>query len=238
MSQSSATIAHPLAVCTTPPKPQITPSQTSSLPSPPLSPKDLEAARFPHPSPPLDGAYQQAPYGEQLSRQGTMSEDPLLLSSRLRTDDDLASLRQRKGTAKRLRNFYDRQNNQITALLKPMDLHIAEAAQDEEANSRAVSLSFLSHAVTAKPVCGALTAAPALTSSGQDRNIRLTGLQLVSHPSEDYLLRHWARADLARHSFAPNLRHRHPQRARCPPNLRRRVVPLALHLRDRHRRSV
>jgi len=142
---TDSTLQHPLAIDTASLKSSVG-SQKGSLPSPPESPtqreRDLEAARGSPDSPPLAGAYQQAPFGEESSRPGSMVSDPLLLSSRLRSDEDIAELRRRKGNkakAKTLQAFYERQNGQIKDLLKPMDDHINEAKLDEESNSRAVS---------------------------------------------------------------------------------------------------
>lgn len=147
---TDSTLHHPLAIDTASIQSTAAPSAKGSLPSPPESPtqrdRDLEAARStgsPSYSPPLAGAYQQAPFGEGASRPGSISADPLLLSSRLRTDEDMAQLRKRNGSkakAKTLQAFYERQNGQIKDLLKPMDDHINEAKLDEESNSRAVSL--------------------------------------------------------------------------------------------------
>lgn len=139
---TDANIAHPLAIDTASIQ-----SKHPSLPSPPDSPSRLEQgspsaerkaasasiAQGTY-SPPLQ-PYAPREFGERLSRAGSMSADPLLLSSRLRSEDDLASLRKRKG----LSAFYKRQNSQIKDLLKPMDDHIADQIADDKANSRAVS---------------------------------------------------------------------------------------------------
>ncbi|KAJ7644281.1 cation efflux family-domain-containing protein [Roridomyces roridus] len=66
------------------------------------------------------------------------SGDPLLLASRLQSEETLHNLRNRKKRRKQgkvVGSFYEKQNKQIESLLMTMDQHI-ETAQEEEDNNR------------------------------------------------------------------------------------------------------
>lgn len=61
------------------------------------------------------------------------SYDPLLLKSRLQTEDHITDLRKRKGKGKSAA-FYTKQNQHITGLLKHLDDHVREADEEEDTN--------------------------------------------------------------------------------------------------------
>ncbi|KAJ7672821.1 CDF-like metal transporter [Mycena rosella] len=80
------------------------------------------------------------PSGSDLTdRSSTASDvDPLLLASRVQTEQHINDLRHRKKGRKQgkvVGEFYEKQNKQIEALLMSMDQHI-ELAQEEEDNNR------------------------------------------------------------------------------------------------------
>lgn len=132
-------------------------SSNESLPTPPRSPtlsatKDpvtparehdlatLEAAI----SPVLDASPAQTPgtlgvtdylgYFPPVTPQ--TSHDPLLLKSRLQSEDHITELRKRKGNSSAA--FYQKQNQHITGLLKHLDDHVREAEEEEDTNRLAV----------------------------------------------------------------------------------------------------
>lgn len=75
--------------------------------------------------------------------------DPLLLATKLQSDEHINSLRNRraKKSQNRLGRFYQRQNAHIQALLKSMDDHIYEAGQEEEGNRMAVKIAVMASLV-------------------------------------------------------------------------------------------
>ncbi|KAF8208741.1 CDF manganese transporter [Mycena galopus ATCC 62051] len=76
-----------------------------------------------------------------LSNQG----DPLLLASRLQSEEHIQSLRQRKKKRKEgkvVGEFYTRQNKQIEALLMTMDQHIEQAQEEEDTNRLAIKIAI------------------------------------------------------------------------------------------------
>ena len=66
------------------------------------------------------------------------SNDPLLLATRLQTEEHISELRKRKNGNK-TGAFYSKQNAHIASLLKSMDQHILEAEEEEDSNRLAVS---------------------------------------------------------------------------------------------------
>jgi len=70
------------------------------------------------------------------------SNDPLLLATRLQTEEHISELRKRKN-GKGTGAFYSKQNAHITSLLKSMDQHILEAEEEEDSNRLAVSFFSL-----------------------------------------------------------------------------------------------
>ncbi|KIM88799.1 hypothetical protein PILCRDRAFT_813779 [Piloderma croceum F 1598] len=59
--------------------------------------------------------------------------DPFLFRDALKTSPQLADLRRRRKTGKRLEKYHRRQNELIVSLLKPMEEHTQEAKVEEEA---------------------------------------------------------------------------------------------------------
>lgn len=64
----------------------------------------------------------------------SLSPDPFLLRSKLQAEGAISALRKRGGGGKRLGGFYDGQNQEIEALLKPLEQHVEEARLEGEAN--------------------------------------------------------------------------------------------------------
>ena len=77
---------------------------------------------------------------------GSDNGDPLLLASRLQTEEQINTLRQRKKFRKQgkvVGEFYEKQNKQIEALLMTMDQHIENAQEEEDTNRLAVRSHFI-----------------------------------------------------------------------------------------------
>ncbi|KAJ6582943.1 CDF manganese transporter [Mycena vulgaris] len=71
------------------------------------------------------------------------NDDPLLLGSRLQTEEHINNLRHRKKARKQgkvVGEFYEKQNKEIEALLMTMDKHIENAQEEEDTNRLAGSL--------------------------------------------------------------------------------------------------
>lgn len=131
---------HPLATTSTTRKSSSSPVP---FPSPPLSPsdeRDIEA--FAADVPALD--YRSGGFLSQALSGTSSDRDPLLLKSKLQTDEHITELTHRRSTRSRkdLGDFYSRQNRHIYSLLKPMDKHIEESQADEDANRTAVRSQF------------------------------------------------------------------------------------------------
>ncbi|GAA5877355.1 hypothetical protein JCM5296_002224 [Sporobolomyces johnsonii] len=132
-------MSHPLStppMLLTPPR-----SPTGLRPADPLA-VDLEALPAkPSPSPALsDGPFSPMTPSQQLSTVSYFSpltpqhsNDPLLLASKVQSDEHISELRKRKGH--KMAGHYTKQNALISNLLKSMDQHISEA-EDEEDNHR------------------------------------------------------------------------------------------------------
>ncbi|KAJ7069982.1 hypothetical protein C8F01DRAFT_539487 [Mycena amicta] len=79
------------------------------------------------------------------SRVSANDADPLLLASRLQTEDHIKSLRQRKRRRKEGKaagDFYHKQNKQIASLLMTMDQHIESAQEEEDTNRLAIKIAI------------------------------------------------------------------------------------------------
>jgi len=132
----------------------------SSLPTPPRSPTgikptdpqalgDIEALKTTSAttSPSLHGG--QGAFGPMTPSDGLnqtayfpaitpiQSSDPLLLATKLQTEETISALRKRKNGGK-TGAFYSKQNAHIASLLKSMDQHILEAEEEEDSNRLAV----------------------------------------------------------------------------------------------------
>ncbi|KAF7365392.1 Cation diffusion facilitator [Mycena venus] len=71
--------------------------------------------------------------------------DPLLLASRLQSQEAIQNLRQRKKRRKQgkvVSEFYEKQNKQIEALLMTMDQHIENAQEEEDTNRLAIKIAI------------------------------------------------------------------------------------------------
>lgn len=79
--------------------------------------------------------------------------DPLLLRTKIKSDDEIKGLRSRGKVHGKLAKFYDAQNGHIDNLLKPLAVHTAEAAQEEENMALkvkiAVNVSFAANIILA-----------------------------------------------------------------------------------------
>lgn len=84
--------------------------------------------------------------GEFLSQSLTDNHDtdPLLLKSKLQSQDHITALRRRTGSKKSrgVGAFYLRQNDQIASLLKSMDQHIEEAQEEEDTNRLQIKIAI------------------------------------------------------------------------------------------------
>lgn len=119
------------------------PLSTGPFPSPPLSPsdeRDVEAFKHEGREGQPATAYDvgSLPY---LANGGSSASDPLLLKSKMQTEEHITALRHRKQgkNKQRVADFYSGQNSQIESLLKSMDDHIQEAQEEEDSNRTAVS---------------------------------------------------------------------------------------------------
>ncbi|KAJ7065897.1 cation efflux family-domain-containing protein [Mycena belliarum] len=71
--------------------------------------------------------------------------DPLLLASRLQTEEHINSLRRRRKhrkAGKVVGEFYEKQNKQIESLLMTMDQHIESAQEEEDTNRLAIKIAI------------------------------------------------------------------------------------------------
>lgn len=79
--------------------------------------------------------------------------DPLLLRTKIKSDDEIKGLRSRGKVHGKLAKFYDAQNGHIDSLLKPLAVHTAGAAQEEENMALkvkiAVNVSFAANIILA-----------------------------------------------------------------------------------------
>lgn len=79
-----------------------------------------------------------------LSSASGNDRDPLLLKSKLQSEESITELRRRKSgkSRKNLGSFYSRQNAQIESLLKSMDDHIQDFAEEEDSNRSAIRIAI------------------------------------------------------------------------------------------------
>ncbi|KAM0751634.1 hypothetical protein T439DRAFT_324824 [Meredithblackwellia eburnea MCA 4105] len=79
-----------------------------------------------------------------LTSSSFSDRDPLLLKSKIQSDAHITELRHRKQAKSKhvLGDFYSRQNQQITSLLKSMDDHIQSAQDDEDQNRTAIKIAI------------------------------------------------------------------------------------------------
>ncbi|KAJ7935456.1 cation efflux family-domain-containing protein [Mycena leptocephala] len=100
------------------------------------------------PIPPSDAATSSSTSnGSNRSSTSGLSNngDPLLLASRLQSEEHIQNLRQRKQRRKQGKDvgeFYKKQNKQIQALLMTMDQHIESAQEDEDTNRLAIKIAI------------------------------------------------------------------------------------------------
>ncbi|KAJ6557295.1 CDF manganese transporter [Mycena vulgaris] len=82
---------------------------------------------------------------DTTERSITSDDDPLLLASRLQTEEHINNLRHRKKRRKQgkvVGEFYEKQNKQIEALLMTMDQHIENAQEEEDTNRLAIKIAI------------------------------------------------------------------------------------------------
>ena len=110
----------------------------------------------------------------------TRENDPLLLSSKLKSPDEITGIRKnisRRNSlvgsfnltkdalkAKRIGDFYEEQNENISRFLKPVDDHRREAKERDESN--ALHYKIAVHASFAANICLAILQVYAAVSSG------------------------------------------------------------------------
>ncbi|KAJ7645562.1 hypothetical protein DFH06DRAFT_1425356 [Mycena polygramma] len=128
--------------------------------------------------------------------------DPLLLASRLQSDEQIQQLHQRKKRRRLGRvigEFYEKQNKQIGALLMTMDQHI-EHAHEEQATTRLSVKIAIYGSLVANCVLGILQMYAAISSLSM--SIVVTAMDAVFDPLANLVLnychRKAATADLRR----------------------------------------
>ncbi|KAJ7712420.1 CDF-like metal transporter [Mycena metata] len=92
--------------------------------------------------------------------------DPLLLASRLQSEEHIQNLRSRKKKRKQgkiVGQFYEKQNKQIESLLLTMDQHIEIAQEEEDTNRLAIKIAIYG-SLAANSVLGALQIYAAVSS--------------------------------------------------------------------------
>jgi hypothetical protein len=94
--------------------------------------------------------------------------DPLLLRSKIKTDDELAHIRSRGRSASKVASFYEGQNNLIGNLLKPLSAHTAEGLEEEAAMALKVKI-----AINVSFVCNILLAILQLYAAISSRSLAL-----------------------------------------------------------------
>ncbi|GAA5882748.1 hypothetical protein JCM3774_003254 [Rhodotorula dairenensis] len=130
----------------TPPRsPTLSATKEPVTPARELDPATLEAAvspallgTSPAQTPGTLGAADYLGYFPPITPQ--TSHDPLLLKSRLQSEDHITELRKRKGNSSAA--FYQKQNQHITGLLKHLDDHVREAEEEEDTNRLAIKIAI------------------------------------------------------------------------------------------------
>ncbi|KZV99562.1 CDF manganese transporter [Exidia glandulosa HHB12029] len=80
--------------------------------------------------------------GNDPSSSQNVEEDPFGLRGGLKTEADLTDLRARGRKGKRVERFHRAQNELIESLLKPMDKHTSDAAEEVQASRLAVKIAI------------------------------------------------------------------------------------------------
>ncbi|GAA6011076.1 hypothetical protein JCM10207_005487 [Rhodosporidiobolus poonsookiae] len=182
-------ITHPL---------QPTPTRNSgdSLPTPPRSP--TLGTSLPHGAPaPLDHAPLSLEGGTPLSPAmgastggyfgpaltPSSSADPLLLKSKVQTEEHISELRKRKGNKSAA--YYKKQNETIDDLLKSLDQHVQEAEEEEDANRLSIKI-----AIYGSLICNCVLATLQLYAAiaSQSLSIFATASDSVFDPAANFLL--------------------------------------------------
>ncbi|KAJ7459680.1 cation efflux family-domain-containing protein [Mycena latifolia] len=95
----------------------------------------------------LPDALSATPSGSDATERSTISDDsdPLLLATRLQSEEHINNLRHRKKRRKQgkvVGEFYAKQNKQIESLLMTMDQHIENAQEEEDTNRLAIKIAI------------------------------------------------------------------------------------------------
>ncbi|GAA6011073.1 hypothetical protein JCM10207_005486 [Rhodosporidiobolus poonsookiae] len=182
-------VAHPL-------QPMPTKASSDSLPTPPRSP--TLGASVPHGAPaPLDHAPLSLEGGTPLSPAlGTStggyfgpaltpssSADPLLLKSKVQTEEHISELRKRKGNKSAA--YYKKQNATIEGLLKSLDQHVSEAEEEEDSNRLAIKI-----AIYASLACNCVLAILQLYAAISSLSLSIfgTAIDSVFDPAANFVL--------------------------------------------------
>ncbi|ORY33456.1 hypothetical protein BCR39DRAFT_520196 [Naematelia encephala] len=94
----------------------------------------------PEPNSPKYDDLELMPVPSVVSREAG-ERDPLLLRSKLISDEDIDGIRHRK-KGKKIASFYEAQNEQIQSLLKPLSAHTAEGEQEASDNALKIKLAI------------------------------------------------------------------------------------------------
>jgi len=81
------------------------------------------------------------------------SPDPYAFRSAIKSDDELAELRKRRKTGKRLEKYHRKQNSLIDSLLKPMEEHTQEAKDQMEASRLPIKIAIWASLIANFSLC-------------------------------------------------------------------------------------
>ncbi|ORY56818.1 CDF manganese transporter [Leucosporidium creatinivorum] len=168
------------------------------LPSPPLSPDDIDMERSASQGNDFDDAYRR--HGFLATAIDQSERDPLLLKDKLQPEEHLKSLRHRKTGKKHVASHYERQNSHIQSLLKPLNAHISEAQAEEEDARLSVKI-----AVYGSFICNCILACLQLYAALSSLSLSFfaTAIDSVFDPAANLILnychRKSARVDLKKY---------------------------------------
>ncbi|KAM0789804.1 hypothetical protein ACM66B_006656 [Microbotryomycetes sp. NB124-2] len=77
-----------------------------------------------------------------VSSSGDGEHDPLLLKSKIQSEETLSNLKRRNTGKRHIGKFYSQQNEQIEALLKSLDKHVEDAQADEDSNRMSIKIAI------------------------------------------------------------------------------------------------
>ncbi|KAK4056374.1 hypothetical protein OIO90_002517 [Microbotryomycetes sp. JL221] len=77
-----------------------------------------------------------------VSSNGDGERDPLLLKSKIQSEETLTHLRRRNTGKRHIGHFYTQQNEQIESLLKSLDKHVEDAQTEEDTNRLSIKIAI------------------------------------------------------------------------------------------------